>query len=101
MSGGPAKKLPGPEKKLPGRERSRAGAIDRFAATATTNLVPILSILLLAAGMRALQTLPVNGSPQAWAQACFYMCAYAVIFTVARPIVVGEAVKKGGGDGHT
>ena len=67
-----------------------------LAATAAMNFAPMLSILFLAARMRALQMDPVNGSPQAWAQSCFYMCAYAVmfqtIFSVAVPIVMGGTV---------
>ena len=31
--------------------------------------------------MRALQMDPINGSPQRWAQNCFYMCAYALLAT--------------------
>ena len=49
--------------------------------------------------MRALQMDPVNGSSQKWAQACFYMCAYALmfqtIFAVAVPLVLGGKVKEG------
>ena len=74
-----------------------------LAATAAMNFAPMLSILFLAARMRALQMDPVNGSPQAWAQSCFYMCAYAVmfqtIFSVAIPIVMGGTVKKGSTEG--
>merc|ERR1719159_207445 len=74
-----------------------------LAATAAMNFAPMLSILFLAARMRALQMDPVNGSPQSWAQACFYMCAYAVmfqtIFSVAIPIVMGGTVKKGSTEG--
>ena len=46
---------------------------------------------------------PVNGSPQSWAQACFYMCAYAVMFqtivSIANPIMMGGTVKKGSTEG--
>ena len=46
---------------------------------------------------------PVNGSPQTWAQSCFYMCAYAVmfqtIFSVAIPIVMGGTGNKGSTEG--
>merc|ERR1719261_1509810 len=70
-----------------------------LASTAAMNFAPMLSILFLAARMRALQMDPVNGSPQSWAQACFYMCAYAVmfqtIFSIAVPLVLGGAVRKG------
>merc|ERR1719161_1626205 len=74
-----------------------------LAATAAMNFAPMLSILFLAARLRALQMDPVNGSPQSWAQACFYMCAYAAmfqtIFSVAIPIVMGGTVKKGSTEG--
>jgi len=75
-----------------------------LAATAAMNFAPMLSILFLAARMRALQMDPVNGAPQSWAQACFYMCAYAVmfqtIFSVAVPLVMaGGKVEKGSTEG--
>jgi len=38
--------------------------------------------------MRALQMDPVNGSPQAWAQNCFYMCTYATLAQVLISIAV-------------
>merc|ERR1719271_879152 len=74
-----------------------------LAATAAMNFAPMLSILFLAARMRALQMDPVNGSPQAWAQTSFYMCSYAVLFqtilSVAVPVVMGGEVKKGTTEG--
>ena len=74
-----------------------------LAATAAMNFAPMLSILFLAAPMRALQMDTVNISPQAWIQACFYMCAYAVmfqvIFSVAIPIIMSGTVKKGSTEG--
>merc|ERR550514_2441050 len=74
-----------------------------LASTAAMNFAPMLSVLFLSARMRALQMDPVNGAPQSWAQACFYMCAYAVmfqtIFSVAVPLVMGGAVKKGKAEG--
>merc|ERR1719409_1179101 len=74
-----------------------------LAATAAMNFAPMLSVLFLAARMRALQMDPVNGSPQAWAQSCFYACSYAVmfqvIFAVAIPLVMGGTVKKGSTEG--
>merc|ERR1719335_1345545 len=67
------------------------------------NFAPMLSILFLAARMRALQMDSVNGAPQSWAQSCFYMCAYALmfqtIFSIAVPLVMGGAVKKGNREG--
>merc|ERR1719201_1370003 len=70
-----------------------------LASTAAMNFAPMLSVLFLAARMRALQMDSVNGAPQSWAQSCFYMCAYAVmfqtIFSIAVPIVLGGKVKEG------
>merc|ERR1719230_1813526 len=70
-----------------------------LASSSTMNFAPMLSILFLAARMRALQMDPVNGSPQTWAQQCFYMCAYALmfqtIFAIAVPLVLGGKVKEG------
>merc|ERR550537_1858677 len=58
-----------------------------------------MAVLFIGARMRALQMDPINGSPQKWAQNCFYMCTYAImmqcIFAVAVPLVVGGSVKKG------
>merc|ERR1719450_15982 len=45
----------------------------------TVNMAPMLCILFIGARMRALQIDPVHGSPQPWAQFCFYMCAYSVL----------------------
>merc|ERR1719160_537891 len=74
-----------------------------MAASAAMNFAPMLSILFLAARMRALQMDPVNGAPQPWAQTCFYMCAYAVllqtILSVAVPVVMGGSVKRGTTEG--
>merc|ERR1719504_469795 len=70
-----------------------------LASTAAMNFAPMLSILFLAARMRALQMDSVNGAPQSWAQSCFYMCAYALmfqcIFAIAVPLVLGGKVKEG------
>lgn len=65
-------------------------------ATNTVNMAPMLCILFLSARMRALQIDPVHGHPQAWAQSCFYMCAYAMftqtVLAIAVPIILrGEA----------
>merc|ERR1719353_536652 len=74
-----------------------------LASTTAMMYAPMLSVLFLAARMRALQMDSVNGSPQPWAQSCFYACAYAVmfqvIFSVAIPIVMGGSVKKGSTEG--
>merc|ERR1719355_404330 len=70
-----------------------------LASSTTMNFAPMLSILFLAARMRALQMDPVNGAPQSWAQSCFYMCAYTLmfqcIFAIAVPLVLGGKVKDG------
>ena len=64
---------------LTGRTESFAIENALLAATSAMNFAPMLSILFLGARMRALQMDPVNGAPQAWAQTCFYMCAYAIL----------------------
>merc|ERR1719321_1009131 len=76
-------------------------------ATNTVNMAPMLCILFLSARMRALQMDPVHGTPQEWAQSCFYMCSYALFFqtvlTIAVPIVLkGHVVndRYGAGDTH-
>ena len=42
----------------------------------TVNMAPMLCVLFIGARMRALQIDPVHGSPQPWAQFCFFLCAY-------------------------
>merc|ERR1719213_525602 len=67
-------------------------------AADTLAMAPMLSVLFLAARMRALQMDPVGGNPQKWAQNCFYACTYALIFqtalAVAVPLFLGGEVKK-------
>jgi len=74
-----------------------------MTATNCMNFAPMLSILFLAARMRALQMDPVNGNPQKWAQNCFFMCTYAVaaqtILSVAIPLVLQGEVKVGKTEG--
>merc|ERR1719316_450134 len=65
-------------------------------ATLSINFAPMLAVLFIGARMRALQMDPVNGSPQSWAQNCFFMCTYALlaqtICSVCVPLVLqGEA----------
>ena len=48
----------------------------------------MLSILFVGTRMRALQMDPINGSPQRWAQNCFYMCAYALLVNTLLAILV-------------
>jgi hypothetical protein len=65
----------------------------------TVKFAPMLSILFIGTRMRALQIDPVNGSPQEWAQTCFYVCAYSVlgqtILVILIPIVTGAEAKPG------
>jgi hypothetical protein len=68
-------------------------------AKATVMFAPMLAILFIGTRMRALQIDPVNGSPQEWAQTCFYVCAYSVlgqtILAILMPIVTGAECKDG------
>jgi hypothetical protein len=68
-------------------------------AMTTVNFAPMLSILFIGTRMRALQIDPVNGSPQEWAQTCFYVCAYSVlgqtILVILIPIITGAEAKPG------
>merc|ERR1719335_754706 len=57
-------------------------------AADTLAMAPMLSVLFLAARMRALQMDPVTGNPQPWAQNCFYACTYALICQTALACVV-------------
>jgi hypothetical protein len=63
----------------------------------------MLCILFIGARMRALQIDPVNGNPQKWAQACFYLCAYAVLVQVVIllmiPLVLDGKLNKGSTEG--
>merc|ERR1719217_1822818 len=67
------------------------------------NFAPMLSILFIGARMRALQMDPINGSPQKWAQNCFFMCTYAVatqvVLSMAVPLVLQGEVKIGRTEG--
>merc|ERR1719488_30246 len=53
--------------------------------------------------MRALQIDPVNGNPQKWAQACFYLCSYSVLVQVVIlmmvPLVLDGEAKEGKTEG--
>merc|ERR1719171_2176035 len=57
-------------------------------ATNTVNFAPMLAILFIGARIRALQIDPKHGAPQAWAQNCFYLCAYSVLAQLSLVIVV-------------
>merc|ERR1719313_2019240 len=67
-------------------------------AAYTINLSPMLSILFIAARVRALQMDPLHGHPQWWAQWCFYVCTYSAIVQTAVVVIVppifgGKVVK--------
>jgi hypothetical protein len=66
-------------------------------AANTMGLAPMLCVLFLGTRMRALHMDPVNGNPQRWAQNCFYVCTYALIFqtcvAIFVPLVLGGEVK--------
>jgi len=57
-------------------------------AADTLAMAPMLSVLFLAARMRALQMDPIGGNPQKWAQNCFYACTYALICQTGLAIIV-------------
>merc|ERR1719472_117651 len=57
-------------------------------AADTLAMAPMLSVLFLAARMRALQMDPIGGNPQKWAQNCFFACTYALICQTALAIIV-------------
>merc|ERR1719409_1454425 len=61
---------------------------DMLRAADTLAMAPMLSVLFLAARMRALQMDPISGNPQKWAQNCFYACTYALIFQTILAIIV-------------
>jgi hypothetical protein len=64
-------------------------------AATTVEFAPMLSILFLAARMRALQH---DGQPQVWAQSCMYSATIAMCFTTllacAVPLVMGGSVSQ-------
>merc|ERR1719161_1242211 len=68
-------------------------------AVCTMAFAPMLSVLFIAARMRALQMDPVFGMPQDWAQHCFYACTYSVIvqcmLAIAVPLALGGKVMEG------
>merc|ERR1719161_628323 len=59
-----------------GKTHSKFADVLSLAAY-TVNLAPMLCVLFIGARMRALQIDPLNGSPQPWAQKCFYLCTYS------------------------
>eukprot|EP00929_Paragymnodinium_shiwhaense_P021552 TRINITY_DN14020_c0_g1_i2.p1 TRINITY_DN14020_c0_g1~~TRINITY_DN14020_c0_g1_i2.p1 ORF type:complete len:838 (+),score=190.53 TRINITY_DN14020_c0_g1_i2:100-2613(+) len=74
---------------MTGQSTDHLASIFECAAD-TVNFAPMLSILFLAARMRALQH---DGQPQAWAQHCMYACSGALALTtilaVAVPLALG------------
>merc|ERR1719321_29435 len=68
-------------------------------AVCTMFFAPMMAVLFIGARMQALQMDPINGSPQRWAQNCFYACTYAVmlqcILAIAVPLILGGSIKKG------
>merc|ERR1719453_83054 len=72
-------------------------------ATNTVNFAPMLAILFIGARIRALQIDPKHGAPQAWAQNCFYLCAYSVLaqlsLVIVVPYVLGGEVRQGTSEG--
>merc|ERR1719482_1612246 len=78
------------------------GTISKFEkvvtmAANTMGLAPMLCVLFLGTRMRALHMDPVNGNPQRWAQNCFYVATYSLIFqtcvAIFVPLVLGGEVK--------
>lgn len=57
-------------------------------ASQTVFFCPMLSLLFIAARMRALQVDPERGAPQAWAQVAFYVCTYSVLAQTVLALVV-------------
>jgi hypothetical protein len=89
---------------LTGQKTTKFESVMEQAAL-TVNMAPMLCILFLGARMRALQMDPINGSPQRWAQNCFYMCTYALmantLLAILVPLVMSGEAKfddKGLGD---
>eukprot|EP00929_Paragymnodinium_shiwhaense_P067329 TRINITY_DN338_c0_g1_i4.p1 TRINITY_DN338_c0_g1~~TRINITY_DN338_c0_g1_i4.p1 ORF type:complete len:623 (-),score=163.79 TRINITY_DN338_c0_g1_i4:213-1865(-) len=76
-----------------GKETARLVGVMNAAAD-TASFAPMLSILFLAARMRALQH---DGQPQAWAQSCMYAStaalAVTVLLAIAVPLVLNGSMK--------
>jgi len=63
-------------------------------ASKTMGMAPMLCVLFLGARMRALQMDPINGNPQRWAQNCFFLCTYALVFQTCVAIFVPLVLSK-------
>ena len=63
----------------------------------------MLCVLFIGARMRALQIDPKNGSPQPWAQKCFFMCTASVLvqasLAILLPFITGGEPKRGACEG--
>merc|ERR1719160_1039622 len=66
-------------------------------AICTMFFAPMMAVLFIGARMRAMQMDPINVPIQKWAQNCFYMCTYAVMFqcilAILVPLVLGGEVQ--------
>jgi len=75
-----------------------------LAAGVSCSYIPLLSILFIAARMRALQISDQKGSSQVWAQDCMWLCVLATFIQVfcclMMPIFTGSATKVDE-DGHS
>merc|ERR1719316_2272235 len=69
----------------------------------TVNFCPMLAILFIGTRMRALQIDPKHGSPQHWAQMCFYGCTASVcvqtILVIIMPFCTECECKQGLSEG--
>merc|ERR1719337_161821 len=69
----------------------------------TVNFCPMLAILFIGTRMRALQIDPKHGSPQRWAQMCFYACTASVfvqtILVLVMPFCTECECKEGVSEG--
>merc|ERR1719262_1714308 len=76
-----------------GMEFPKTVGVMNAAATAV-EFAPMLSILFLAARMRALQH---DGQPQKWAQDCMYFATYSMctttLLSILVPVVMGGSMK--------
>merc|ERR1719165_11585 len=61
-------------------------------AADTLAMAPMLSVLFLAARMRALQMDPITGNPQPWAQNCFFACTYSLVCQTVLACIVPLAL---------
>merc|ERR1719424_2147500 len=75
------------------RSESQFEKVMSMAAN-TMGMAPMLCVLFLGARMRALQMDPISGNPQRWAQNCFFMCTYALVFQTCVAIFVPLVLSK-------